>query len=493
MQTKQIQFDRIRRLGSGQFVLECNVSAESEIKSLLCVNADIGDIRAAVTAGQIAVSGKVGVNVIYEAQDGVNSADYVTDFSKLLADEGVGEGTKVNVSASIADTETEVRGSAVAVRIVVELSPVAVDGQRLEAFDGADGVCDKRRAVSLAETDADIDSEVVAEEKYSVGSGVQKVLGFTAAAVVCKQTATETGLSIDGEICADVVYLSDGEICRKAFSLPFAKEVETPENCVALVTATVTDSALNIGGKEDDAVMTVTVKAGLTGFVFKQFEEEIVSDVYSPCHKLEFSCPCVYFDEIVGVNAYRERISGSVPIADGDADAARVLCAKAAECDLVAVKAGDGVAVAEGVVTACVVYEAEDGGKASVKVELPYALDLEDRRVKEGDLVLAYAGCCDLFAKIKRGREIEVGATLAFSALVVRTAQAGVVTEAGVGEKLDDAGEAIVVVSAKKGETSWDLAKRLCVRADEVERFNPSVDFPASGGEKIVVYRMLEM
>lgn len=32
MQTKQIQFDRIRKLGAGQFVVECNVSADSEIK-----------------------------------------------------------------------------------------------------------------------------------------------------------------------------------------------------------------------------------------------------------------------------------------------------------------------------------------------------------------------------------------------------------------------------------------------------------------------------
>ncbi len=493
MQTKQIRFDRIGKLESGQFVLECNVGADSEIISLLCVSADVGDVRAAVTAGQIAVSGKVGVNVIYETADGVNSADYVSDFSKVLADEGMGDGAKVLVDAAIADTETELRGNSVAVRIVVQLSPTAVETQSLDVFDGEDGTCEKRRTLSLIETVADIDAEVETEEKYSVGSGVEKVLGFTTAAVICKQTATETGLSIDGEICADVIYLSDGEMCRKTFSMPFAKTIEAPENCYALAVVSMKDSALNVGGKADDATLTLTAKATLTGFVLRQFEEEVICDVYSPCRTLEFSCPCLSFDEIIDTGAYRERISGSVSVADGEADAARVVCARVAECDLTSVTAKDGCIVTEGVVTACVVYETEDGGKSSVKVELPYALDHESRDVREGDSAFVSAGCCDLFAKVKRGREIEVGATLAFSALATRTYRASVVTEATVGEKLEDDGEAIVVISAKKGETAWDLAKRLCVRADEVESFNPSVEFPAEGGEKIVVYRMLAM
>lgn len=493
MQTKQIRFDRIGKLEPGQFVLECNVGADSEIISLLCVSADVGDVRAAVTAGQIAVSGKVGVNVIYESADGLNSADYVSDFSKVLADEGVGDGAKVLVDAAIADTETELRGSSVAVRIVVQLSPTAVETQSLDVFDGEDGTCEKRRTLSLLETVADIDAEVETEEKYSVGSGVEKVLGFTTTAVVCKQTATETGLSIDGEICADVIYLSDGEMCRKTFSMPFAKTIDAPENCYALAVVSIKESALNVGGKADDATLTLTAKATLTGFVLRQFEEEVICDVYSPCHKLEFSCPCLSFDEIIDTGAYRERISGSVSVVDGEADAARVVCARVAECDLTSVTTKDGSIVTEGVVTACVVYETEDGGKSSVKVELPYALDHESRDVREGDSALVGVGCCDLFAKVKRGREIEVGATLAFSTLATRTYRATVVTEATVGEKLDDDGEAIVVVSAKKGETAWDLAKRLCVRAEEIESFNPTVEFPAEGGEKIVVYRMLAM
>ena len=453
MQTKQIQFDRIRKLGAGQFVVECNVSADSEIKSLLCVSADVGDIRAAITAGQIAVSGKIGVNVIYETEEGVDSADHVTDFSKLLSDEGVGDGAKALVDATIADTETELRGNSVAVRIVVQLSPTAVETQSLDVFDGEDGTCEKRRTLSLIETVADIDAEVETEEKYSVGSGVEKVLGFTTAAVICKQTATETGLSIDGEICADVIYLSDGEMCRKTFSMPFAKSIDAPENCCALAVVSMKEGALNVGGKADDATLMLTAKATVSGFVLRQ----------------------------------------CVSVADGEADAARVVCARVAECDLTSVTTKDGCIVTEGVVTACVVYETEDGGKSSVKVELPYALDHEARDVKEGDSAFVSAGCCDLFAKVKRGREIEVGATLAFSALATRTCRATVVTEATVGEKLEDDGEAIVVVSARKGETAWDLAKRLCVRAEEVESFNPSVEFPAEGGEKIVVYRMLAM
>ena len=404
MQTKQIQFDRIRKLGAGQFVVECNVSADSEIKSLLCVSADVGDIRAAITAGQIAVSGKIGVNVIYETEEGVDSADHVTDFSKLLSDEGVGDGAKALVDATIADTETELRGNSVAVRIVVQLSPTAVETQSLDVFDGEDGTCEKRRTLSLIETVADIDAEVETEEKYSVGSGVEKVLGFTTAAVICKQTATETGLSIDGEICADVIYLSDGEMCRKTFSMPFAKSIDAPENCCALAVVSMKESALNVGGKADDATLTLTAKATVSGFVLRQFDEEVICDVYSPCHKLEFSCPCLSFDEIVDTGAYRERISGSVSVADGEADAARVVCARVAECDLTSVTTKDGCIVTEGVVTACVVYETEDGRQVVGQGGAALCARPTKRETsKRATFAFVSAGCCDLFAKVKRG------------------------------------------------------------------------------------------
>lgn len=493
MQTKQIQFDRIRRLESGQFVLECNVNAEKEIKRLLCVSSDVGDVRAVVTAKQIAVSGKVGVKVVYESEDGVDSADYVTDFSKLLADESVTENTKVIVKAEVVDTETELRGQSVAIRTVVGLYPVAVDPDEIEALDCADGVCEKKREIYLTREVKDIDSPVEASEKYSVGSDVEKVLCYSADAVVCKQTALENGLQIDGEICARVVYAADGEICHKTFSMPFSTTVEAPENSTAIVVATVTESTLNVGGKEGDAVLTLTVGAVLRGYAMQSFTEEVSTDVYSPCNQLDFSCPCFSFDEIVNTGAYRERIVGSVIVAEGEQDAAHVLCSEIAECNLVAAYAKDGEIVTEGVLTACVVYDNEDGSKNSVKVELPYALTHEARGAKEGDSVLACVGCCDLFAKIKRGREIEVGATLAFATVIVRTERVPVVTSAEVGEKLPDDGEAIVVVSAKKGETSWDIAKRLCVASDVVESGNSSVTFPTEGGEKIVVYRMLAM
>ena len=118
----------------------------------------------------------------------------------------------------------------------------------------------------------------------------------------------------------------------------------------------------------------------------------------------------------------------------------------------------------------------------------------EARDVKEGDFCVRERGMLRPVRQGQaRGARSKSGRRWRFPALATRTCRATVVTEATVGEKLEDDGEAIVVVSAKKGETAWDLAKRLCVRAEEVESFNPSVEFPAEGGEKIVVYRMLAM
>ena len=491
METKQIQFDRIRDLESGQFVLECNVNAEKEVQKLLCVRCDVYDVRAVVGSKQIAVSGKVGVKIVYQVEDGAESADYVTEFSKLLADDSVGENTKVIVRAAIADTETELRGQSVAIRTVVSLSPIAVNPVSVDVFIAEDGVCAKRCDVELTRLFAEIDREIAVSDRYSTGVSVDKILCYSASAVVCKQSASEQGLTIDGEICAHVTYYAEGEVSQKSFSIPFSETVQAPEGASALVTATIGAQSLTVGGKDGDNVLALDVTASLTGFVFVSESEQVVTDVYAPCYDLEFSSPCLSFDAIADATAHRERIVGSVDIAEGEQDAARVLCCEVAENELVSAAAADGAIVTEGSLTACVVYEGEDGAKSSLKVELPYALTHEARAVREGDSVLACVGCCDMFAKIKRGREIEVGATLAFASDVVRTQKLPVVTELTVGEKLSDSGEAIVVVGARKGETSWDVAKRLKVTQAEVEEGNPSVSFPAEGGEKIVVYRML--
>ena len=103
------------------------------------------------------------------------------------------------------------------------------------------------------------------------------------------------------------------------------------------------------------------------------------------------------------------------------------------------------------------------------------------------------AACCDLYAKLKRGREIEVGAALSFVSYVVKHRETCVVTGLEEGAPVADAGDAIVVVSAAEGDTAWDIAKRLGVEESAVQRQNPSVGFPARGGEKIVVYRMLSV
>lgn len=490
-ETKNIQFDRIRILESGQFVLECNINAEAEVRKLLCVRCDVYDVRAVAAAKQIAAAGKVGVKVVYETEGGVDSADYVTDFSKILTDESVTESTSVLLRASVADTETELAGSTVRVRTVVTLSPVAVDGAELEVFVSADGVCAKRDAITLTTLAGEVDRQFKVDDEYASGVSVQKILCYSADAAISKQTPAEKGLQIDGEICASVTYLSDGEVAQKNIVIPFCETVEAPDNASALLTVTVEKSSLTVGGKEGENVLALEVSARLSGFVFENAEESVVTDVYSPVCELDFSRPCLNFDEICGEYTSRERIAGSVDIPEDDVDAKRVLCAEIAENDLVSAKAKDGCITTEGVLSVCVVYEREDGAIYSTKIELPYALSHEARGVEAGDTVISSAACCDLYAKLKRGREIEVGAALSFVSYVVKHRETCVVTGLEEGAPVADAGDAIVVVSAAEGDTAWDIAKRLGVEESAVQRQNPSVGFPARGGEKIVVYRML--
>jgi hypothetical protein len=51
---------------------------------------------------------------------------------------------------------------------------------------------------------------------------------------------------------------------------------------------------------------------------------------------------------------------------------------------------------------------------------------------------------------------------------------------------------AISVYACNKGDTLWDISKRLGVSEDDVLKTNKDLEFPLSGEERIVIYRELK-
>ena len=57
-----------------------------------------------------------------------------------------------------------------------------------------------------------------------------------------------------------------------------------------------------------------------------------------------------------------------------------------------------------------------------------------------------------------------------------------------VGER-KNLGGAISVCVARLGDETWDIAKRLGLDEDEILKYNPDFTSPASGSERIIIYR----
>ena len=142
---------------------------------------------------------------------------------------------------------------------------------------------------------------------------------------------------------------------------------------------------------------------------------------------------------------------------------------------------------AEGVVLAEVLLCNGDNMHRSATLSLPFVFPVD----VEGEEAEAECLVCGLNVRRKKNGEIEAEATLKLCVRSYEQRAWEYVFEAEVGEEICDADSAFTVFIPRAGEGLWELAKRLHCAPDELQKSNPSLQFPIKDGEKIFVYRQI--
>lgn len=473
-----------------QTVLACSIDTAMKggADKILCARARISSLKIMPSDGSAEISGKLNVKALYLNSEGVpESADYISDFSKTVVCPSATQDSNASVTAKVIDVRAAAEGDTVKIQTVVELCPCIAVHSEYELLEDAEGAFFRRGESTFCKFVGFDESICTVDEQYSTGAVVEKVLAFDSSARICKVTPDGAGSLAEGEACVTIVYVSDGKAVQKNMTLPFVHRIATSDGARCDVSAEVRDSKLVIGGPATENVFDVKVDVAITAAVFESSDAMLVTDVYCPSKELKLSHMCLSYEDYCGTVRTRERITGSVEAGVDGIGINRIVAVFEKDNEIATVDVGEETATVEGVLAVTVVYLDDNEDYKSADIDLPYSVVVG---IIEGcNTVKTDVSSCDLTAKVKRDSEIEVTATVCVSAGCGKMKRVCAVDGIEEGSDIKPCEDSLSIYYTKKGETLWDIAKKLSMAPEAIAAQNPDIgDCPAEG-VKVVVYR----
>lgn len=494
-----------KKLGVTQSVIECCLPANdsNEIKKVMCANAKSFILNSEAQNGEVVFNGNVNFQVIYENENGeFNGLDYTADFKdKFLNDEINMLSTPV-VTSSVVDVNTSISGQDVKVVAIVEITVEIIkntENNSLMLVSG-DNVYYNTDTIKVSNFIGVLLSKFENGYDIEIKDNVLKVLEVTCSPYIETVIPQEKFAKVVGGANIDICYVSSGETnmlrthqTKVTFTEEVALEQLTEKSCV--------QSYLNINNSlikittnidVDYAVVNLNLPYEYAGYAFNEREVEVVNDIFSTENFLRVNTESFNTVKCGGKLNLESKVSGSVESDDKSYDEVLGTCCNTVTIATSFIEMGN--LILEGVASTTVLYfNKETNSTYSTVVEMPFSLSEPANDLTENFMPVVNVSLGEITAKIKRGRDLEVSATLFVYTDFYSVNPEAVITDISVLEDKPECEAVLTIYVVKTGETIWDIAKQLNVNPDSLLEQNPQVLLPLVGGEKFIVYRQREM
>lgn len=479
------------KIGEKQIVLECNIDTAGNggITKLLALSSAIKSVSCEVAEDMIKLNGRLAVKLCYiDGNSKPNSLDYNCDFlDSLELTEFEGE---LFCKAKIADSQRSIVNNEIKLQTVITIDCYAVAKQSNECLIDTD-VIPLKRDKTMPSLCCFYSDNLTVSEGFEGKQITQALMANTQAIVT--STQCESGkVIVDGKCFANIIYTSEGELLTKNIVIAFNHQIENSNvtvDCFATAEVLIEDTKILLDDSKDDNSLTVEAVLRIKGEIYNSISHTIVSDVFCPTCELSTQTANYNYISACARGEYEEKIVGNISIDQDKQSIRRILSSCVCRVGVANAVALNKAVLVEGALLVNVIYEDEDGEIESIALELPYSVECRDERVNAEDKIDADAITVDLFARVRRDRELEVSATIAISYEVSYQCNAEVITSLEeVGERTSDL-KGIGVYIVSEGESLWNVAKALGTPIETIIEQNPNLDRDIKGGERIMVYR----
>lgn len=484
-----------KNLGITQSVVELRLpTSDSQIAKIYSIGAKPSITSASAIGSEVNFFGIVDFQAVFEGEE-IVALDYSAEFKDnfLVDKEVVGE---LLLTSNVIDINSSIVSGGIKVVAIIETCIDVIVSQDLNVLVGAEG-----DDVHLVTKDLRYSTYIgKAAEKIDITGSISldnatSVLMVTPCMSVYEIIARENYLIVSGKLNLDICY-KNGEskesISTHNHFIEFSKEVAleglTPESIVqSCLSVLYNEIKISTILEDGGACVDVNVPVVYSGYVFEENTIEIVEDLYVESNYM--SVTCENFETIKGEGSicFKDNISGIAAVSETAPFIDEILGVTTNNLMLASCRLDNDRMYVEGVVNSTVVYFTKETSEVtSVQVEMPFVVE---GKVK-GEKTSVVTICLDnIFAKSKRGKEIEVSAELCVYADMFSEGTVCVITGVTLGEEkaVDDCSLYIYIV--KPNETLWDVAKNMNTSQELIMEQNPDVELPLKAGDRLVIYR----
>ncbi|KUO74341.1 MAG: hypothetical protein APF77_16445 [Clostridia bacterium BRH_c25] len=465
---------------------------------------------------KVVVNGQVLISILYTADDEgkpLCNMDVAANFSQGIEIEGVRPKMKESVNTVIQHVDCYMINSRkLSVKVIMDLFCRVEDLFDLELAADVRGLSDiqvLRESGSFKHVIGYNKDRYEFSEELNLAAdlpAIDKVLRADYKVVVKDEKAIDGKVEVNGMLGVNVLYkteVEDNQLQYQEFEMPFTQYIEIPAAERNMECAT--DSALqecylevseDVNGER--RVLNANMVLSMGARVYKDTEQDIVVDAYSPTNVVDIEKNMFSLNEFVGKGRSNIVVKETVGIKHGDPEIEKV-CYVNVMPIVNEVKLLDDRVMLEGMMECTAVYmtsyTAEPMCSMTEQIPFRHSMDISGVRLGMPCTVKCSADSVS-FSQIN-SEVIEIRAVLGVYAEAVKHTEKKLVEkiEAVEGVSIDYGRiPAVTIYMAHKGDTLWSIAKRYNTTVDALVKLN-DIENPSkiANGMQIMILKNIRV
>lgn len=483
-----VKCDTVKKLQPVQTYIDSDIELK-DAEEVVSVQAKARVDSVTPSQGAADVVTTIDYAVIYACADGLASVKDVRTETVRLSAPFLNESGFVIAEAGVVSTEF-VGTLKLRVRIMLEVSGVAIESAGFENAFTADNMCLKKETAPICVAEPVKGGEFIVEGGDFVHESVDEVV-FTESSIKIDSVSTATDITkIGGVLYTYVRYISDKKMFGYVMRTPFEEELLTPgvtESSKVFPLPVKVNAGVVFTPTESGGELKVEAAVSVSGYAINEVETEIVTDAYSRTKvtQAEYGVAEVTCD-VCGISE-KIKFFGNAAVSE-DKNVRSIAALGAPAICALGVSAADPVVI-EGVIGAEIICEDDSGKPVRVYAEIPFRSETAAKGVCPSSVMVS-ASVQEYSARLRQGGTVEI------TGEIVSTVYSETKEElkylASVAEIADKPADDDLVISlyvVGDGEGLFEVAKALNSDEEELKRMNPAMTLPVRTGDKILYYK----
>ena len=372
-----------------------------------------------------------------------------------------------------------------------EVSPCVADSSNIQT---------KRSNIEVFKINGNGQTSFSLEDDFELKNKATKVL-CKSANVCIKEIKSGTGyFSLEGEMNFNMCY-ECGEEDNKSIkyfnnTIPFKEEIEvedlTKEDLVSVMTyikcedITLVDNATMEDTKSN---FNLSAIIQVKYFYMNKNEREITTDAYSTTHNINLISESFEYIENIQTVCENKNVDCELSLQENQPRIGKILFVCGENASITNSYAQDEKLFVEGIITANVVYEADDDNASicSVVAENPFKVEvIEDLKPQNNIFTKSCIKSCSFRAK--KGKDIELEFDLNICSEIYEICQESYVKDVELTDELKKDNYSLQIFFAPENADIWSISKQLKVSPEVITAQNPNLVFPLQKPEQIVYF-----